>query len=633
MKKLSLFIVLYLLLIITLYFSNFSVISTIEDKVSDFFIQKRVSLHPYKSDNVVIIGIDEKSLKHLGQWPWSRNKIATIIDNLNTAEVAIIGLDITFGEKDGKSPSVILADDKRFTNLDDYDDLLSKAFLNSTTIEGLMMYFGDPNEPSRYNYDFKATTPFNQVDTSLLINAQGIISNLPILQDSGYSSGFLNTLPDADSVIRYSPLVIANDNSILPAMSLEIARLIFDAKGISIDTGNNVVSGIKLNDVYIPTDDVGRFHINFKGDEKSYDYISAYDIYTNNFSKAKINSKVALIGATALGLSDNKATPLGIVPGVQIHANMIDNILLQDFIYKTNYVVLEILILMILTLLIISMSFMKKTIIGLSISIIVIISYTVMTYIYFIQTNTFTFLVLPVIVAIITLVIFFSYRLYLEQKEKNKISSLFSRKVSKEVMDNLIDNQSSMRVAHQKETSIFFSDIRGFTPISEKLTPIEVVNLLNDYMTPMVDIIDKNYGTVDKFIGDAIMAYWNAPLDLENHADYALKSAIEQIKHLRDIQKDIKEKYDVDLDIGIGINTGDVTVGEIGSIGRSDYTVIGDAVNLASRVESLNKGYKTNIIITEFTKEKLTDEYQIKFLDSVVVKGKSKAVKIYEVVA
>jgi len=220
-----------------------------------------------------------------------------------------------------------------------------------------------------------------------------------------------------------------------------------------------------------------------------------------------------------------------------------------------------------------------------------------------------------------------------ESKQKELIKNKFSKKVSKAVAESLIEQgDKDILEAKEKEISIFFSDIRGFTSISEELAnPKKLIDFLNLYMTPMTQIITNNQGTVDKFIGDAIMAYWNAPLEVQNHADKAVQSAITQIKELEKLNISLKDKNLPCIDIGIGINSGLAVVGEMGSQGRSDYTIIGDSVNLGSRLESLCKSYGVKIIISEYTKEKLKEEYILKKLDKVRVKGKKEPVLIYEV--
>lgn len=621
---------------VAIYYADHPVMNGVENKINDFFIQKKVASRPYKSQNVIIIDVDEDSLEKIGQWPWGRDKIARVLDNLNEAGVGIVGLDITFAQKDGKSPSTMFDNHQEYPrpkNVKNYDDILANSLATTPSIMGIMMYFEQMDRSSeQHDYRMPITTAFNEINTSSLMNAQVIISNLPVLQNSGYSSGFLNTLPDPDGIIRYIPMIIANDENIFPSLSLEIARLIFGAERIDVHNDEFGVFGISLGDLLIDTDDLGRYLVNYKGGIDSYEYISAYDIYTNNFDKEKIKSKVALIGTTALGLVDNRSTPIGLLPGVQIHAMAIDNILQQDYMVKANNGYVDILIMLFIMVGLVFSFLLKRLIIsiGVCLSIIVFVSYT--SYLYFIEQNILISLIYPITSWAITFIIFILYKVFSEQKQKEKIGKMFSKKVSKKVMENLLSQEVALGGTQQKEVSVFFSDIRGFTSMSEKLSPARVVELLNEYMTPMADIIDKYNGTVDKFIGDAIMAYWNAPYDLKNHADFCLQSSIEQIKALRRMQKDFEIKYGSKLDIGIGINTGEVVVGDIGSSGRSDYTVIGDTVNLASRVESLNKQYGTSIIITEFTKKELKEEYNIKFLDSVVVKGKTKSVDIYEVV-
>ena len=258
-----------------------------------------------------------------------------------------------------------------------------------------------------------------------------------------------------------------------------------------------------------------------------------------------------------------------------------------------------------------------------------------MRNIYFIFINGFviySFTSNFLIFSYISILLFLNY--FYATKDIKKLKEAFAKKVSSKVMEELIKNDSQEILApKEKEITIFFSDVRDFTTISEKLkTPKNVIEMLNIYMTPMVDIITSYEGTIDKFIGDAIMAYWNAPIDVENHADKAVKSAIEQIKALQKVNKIIKEKFNIEINIGMGINTGIATIGEMGTKGRAVYTIIGDSVNTASRLEGLCKYYGAKIIISEATKNKLKEKYIIRELDIVQVKGKNEGLKIYEVI-
>ena len=244
-------------------------------------------------------------------------------------------------------------------------------------------------------------------------------------------------------------------------------------------------------------------------------------------------------------------------------------------------------------------------------------------------------ILLPLIALFLTMIMTLLLRFIFTSQDKRHIQQAFSKKVSPAVMNDIMSNETqALLEPKEKNVTIFFSDIRSFTTISETIgNPTRLIQLLNEYMTPMVDIIIKHKGTIDKFIGDAIMAYWNAPIDVENHADHAVQSALEQLTRLRELNQGIKEQYDTIIDIGIGIHTGDVTIGEMGSSGRSDYTIIGDNVNLASRLEGLCKPYGVKLIISEATKNALKASYFIRELDWVKVKGKTKPVTIFEVLS
>ena len=460
---------------------------------------------------------------------------------------------------------------------------------------------------------------------------------MPIIQDNSYSSGFFNNIPDESGIIRSVPLIISYNDVIYPSLALETLRIALNTNKIYINYDDNGVENLQLDDYFIPTDRHGRILVNFRGKEKTFKYISALDIYNNNFKKEDIQNKIALVGTSAAALMDLRATPFeSIFPGVEVHANVIDNILSKDFLYKPSWIeAVNLLLIFILSF--ITFFSIRKIPIILTPFFIVISFYVVFYSIYYILFNyglilniLFPFISITLSAAI-SLIIGYFY----EIKRKEEIKTKFASKVSKNVMEELIKDVDNDKLKVQnKEITIFFSDIREFTKIAEELNSPEIlVSYLNSYLTPMSNIINKYDGTIDKYIGDCIMAYWNAPFDTVNHADKALRSALEQLSELKILNKNFEKLKQPRINIGIGITTGIATVGEIGSMGRSDYTIIGDNVNIGSRIESLCKFYGTNLIISQDTKDKLVDKYIFRYLDHVKVKGKQNSVIMWEVIS
>ncbi len=608
-----------------------------DNKLRDYFFTIRGEIA--NTGKVVIIDIDEKSLKNLGQWPWSRNKISQILNNLTQAKVAIIGMDIVFAEEDNSSPHKVF---KKYNvkkeNIPNYDLELSKTIQNTPTILG---YLFELEKNKKYINNKAPNIPaiFIEKNKKLaekyLINAYGTIINTQVLQDNSYSSGFFNNTPDQSGVTRSVPLLISYDDMIYPSLALEIVRILTSSKKVFVNYNENGVERISLNKIDIPTDRHGRILVNYRGKEKNFKYISASDIYYNKFEKKSLENKIVLIGTSAAGLLDLRATPFDFVfPGVEIHANVIDNIIQGDFLYKNpNSDIINMVLIFILSFLIVlSVTYtpfwLNPFILLFSLFSTLFFLYHILFYFSYIL-NIFFPLITILIAFILSTLLDYLYKVKLEQAIKKK----FASKVSKEVMNKLLHNIDSNKFqAMEKEITVFFSDIRGFTKISESMNDAKVLILyLNQYMEPMSNIITKYEGTIDKYIGDAIMAYWNAPSNVKNHADKAVQTALKQIEELKNLNKKFEKENKPLIDIGIGINTGIATIGEMGSIRRSDYTVIGDSINLGSRLESLCKYYDSRINISNFTKDKLNEEYTLRFLDLVKVKGKEKPVEIWQV--
>ncbi len=628
----------FLFLIVTAFISSAYLFlpqkfQSLDNRIRDFYFTVR---GPQKTDeNIVIVDIDEKSIKALGQWPWERDTFAQILKNLSLDGAGIIGLDIVFSEADKTSPKQFA---KRWhlpsQNLPDTDQILADTIAKTPTILGYVFDFTEHNNneapqiPAIFIQKHKKKREF-------LPQAKGVLANLPIIQNAAYSSGYMNNIPDPTGMIRSVPLLIKYDDALYPSLAFEMYRIASNAQKVTLHYSPAGIESIELSKQKISPDRFGRLHVNFRGPFKSYKYISAVNVYTNHINPKDIAGKFILIGTSAYGLMDLRSTPMdSVIAGVEVHANVIDNLLHNDLLKEPSWEESVNLSIIILLALFIFFFLSRLSLILLSLTFLTTLLLLLYGNYYLLFTQHLILnIFFPLTTMVLSLIGVLGVNFMYEFSQKELVKKSFSKKVSKQVMNDLLSHVENTDLsAKELETTIYFSDIRSFTTISETLkSPRRITEFLNFFMNAMVISIEKYQGTIDKFIGDAIMAYWNAPLPVKNHADKAVQTALEQIAKRETLNRTIHEKFGFSIDYGIGINTGNVVVGEIGSSGRSDYTIIGDAVNLASRLEGLCKPYKVRLVISEFTKEQLTQEYVIQMLDMVQVKGKHEPVKIYEV--
>ena len=628
-------------------------LESFDNRLRDYmFVLRGEEAH---SDNIVIIDIDDKSLKQIGQWPWSRDIVSNMLINLTNSEIGLIAFDVVFAEEDRSNPVKIIKklNIKIDKDIPDYDYTFAATVAQTPTILGYQFQLSKDDYLENKAPDIPAIfieKNRTNLNKDMVIKAHGTILNIPLVQDNAYSSGFFNNVPDESGVVRSVPLVIRYDDQIYPSLALEVIRTITDKKKVYINYDDNGVSDIIVGDYQIPTDRYGRSIVNFRGGAKVFPYISASDILQNKFNPKDLEGKIAIIGTSAAGLLDLRATPFeSIYPGVEVHANVIDNILSQEFIAKPSWVdglnLIHIVILTLLTILLVA--YLPLFIaIGFIFTIFAGDMYLLFTTLF--EHGLILNILFPILTIIIASITSMTLNYFLETRQTQAIKGKFASKVSKEVMESLLANPDDNSFkATTKEITVFFSDIRGFTNISEAMPNAKIlIEFLNEYMDPMTDIIIKEKGTVDKFIGDAIMAYWNAPGDVPDHANRALIATMEQLHLLDNLNEQLKkdsrftavvamsEENNIDIiDIGIGLNTGIAIAGEMGSSQRSDYTVIGDPVNLGARLESLCKYYNSKCNISSFTKSQVNQEdYIFRFLDLVTVKGKSEPIEIWQVI-
>lgn len=625
-------LIFFSLLFISLLFGyiNFPAASlTFDEKLRELLFDYRGEIKT--SQQVVIVDIDEKSIDAIGQWPFSRDNMAQVLINLTNANAGIIGLDVIFSEEDRSSPLLMAKKLNLEGDFQDTDQILGQVIANTPTILG---YYFSNQDKDKNKVAPNIKTDFKPHDISSVLSMKGVVSNISKIQTSAYSSGFFNAFNNQYGKLTKMPLLLKYQNKIYPSLSLEMIRIANQSQSINVIENNQGLVGLNLNTVSIPTDKKGFMRINYRGAKNSFKYLSFIDVLRGDFNSKDIQNKFVLIGTSSITLADLRSTVFDLaMPGVEVHANVIDNILSGDFLYENDFTLAIDSFMIFLLTCVLGLILLRLNVYMLIPFIITLFTgLIVLNYLLLFKEGMVLNLFYPFVSFLSTTLIALIIKYMHEQKSKSIIKNKFSKKVSEQVVNELLNNEEEHFKSSKKEVSIFFSDIRSFTKLSEKIDdPERLISLLNTYMEPMVDEIIKQEGTIDKFIGDAIMAYWNAPQVVSNHEQKAVQTAINQINALELLNTSLKQKFDTTLSIGIGIHVGTVTVGEMGSSGRSDYTIIGDNVNLASRIEGLTKYFEVSILITQNIYEKLDDTFFTKKLCDVIVQGKENSITIYEV--
>lgn len=599
-------------------------------------------------DRIVIVDIDEESLREQGHWPWGRDKLAQLVDKLfDDYKIHTLGFDVVFPEKDESSGLKTLeqiatdlsADDGfqqalvKLRPTLDYDQLFASSLQKRNVVLGYYFH-QDQNAVS-----VGALPAPSVVGNAGFHQANGYGANLELLQKHAAGAGHFNPAPDADGISRKVPALINYGGNAYEALSLAVARA---ALGAKLETG--FAEGLGVNDHYaglewlmlgnhkIPVDDELALLIPFRGGQGSFPYVSATDVLNGKVSPEVLKDRIVLVGTTAPGLMDLRATPVQhVYPGVEVHANVIAGILDQNIKERPAYVLgAEFLILLLAGLL---LAFLLPTLSPLWATLLTsAVLLSGITFNLFVWESANLVLPLASLLLLVTTiyVLNMSYGFFIESRSKRQLAGLFGQYVPPELVDEMAKDPSAFSLeGESREMTVLFSDVRGFTTISEGLDPKQLTQLMNEFLTPMTHVIHHSRGTIDKYMGDAIMAFWGAPLQDPDHAKHALQAAMKMMQSLEELQAEFKKRGWPEINIGIGLNTGMMTVGNMGSEFRMAYTVMGDAVNLGSRLESLTKNYGVHIIVSEFTKAQVPDLI-FRELDLVRVKGKDKPVTIYE---
>ncbi|HEX5363403.1 MAG TPA: adenylate/guanylate cyclase domain-containing protein [Gallionella sp.] len=661
MKKNAVLIGLGLLIVLVFvghaaHFYRIGIVDRLSAIVYDYRL--RLTMPRTVDERIVIIDIDEKSLKEEGRWPWGRNRLGELMDKLfDKYGVALVGFDVVFAEKDESSGLGVLQrlgqnqlrDDASFQSALaqirpqlEYDRLFAEKIRNRPVV--LSYYLTEQQathvsgmlpEPA-----FPAGTFAGRPIEFTGWNGYG--ANLPELQQAAAGAGHFNPLVDSDGVVRRIPMLAEYNGAYYESLSLAMVRALLGQPPLRPGFAEGRTDGyaglewLELDaasgTLKIPVDANVAALVPYRGEQGSFRYLSIADVLHDRIDPAQLKDKIVLVGTSALGLMDMRATSVAeVFPGVEIHANLIAGILDQNLKVRPPWMLgAEVLWLLVVG---ITLSFLLPMLSPIKVML-VAMSMLAMTAGLSLAAWQYGDVVMPManslLMISLILALDMSYGYFFESRTRRQITGLFGQYVPGELVEEMAKHPESISMAGKSsEMTILFADVRGFTSISEGLDPRELTLLMNEFLTPLSRVIYKHRGTIDKYMGDCIMAFWGAPLPDAEHSRHAILAGLEMQTTLKALQPSFKERGWPEIRIGVGINTGRVSVGNMGSEVRVAYTAMGDAVNLASRLEGLTRQYGVEIIVGENTRNAVAD-FVYRELDHVRVKGKDKPVAIYE---
>jgi adenylate cyclase len=569
---------------------------------------------------VVIVAVDEKSVNELGRWPWTRKTTAALITALSEAKT--VAVDMVFSEPQDAAS----------------DAALAGAVASRSNVVLGYFFRGDTSavpEPS-------AMSSLEKSRISLLIDDAGtrpwpafpsVETNTPMIGAGAAGFGAFNTMPAEDGIYREMGLVFGYGPGVYPSLPLE---------ALSSHLGGDVVvrlaeygvDGLFLGPLEVPVDESGALMLNYYGPSGSFKTWPAADVIKGRVPAGEFAGKLVFVGVTEKAVYDIRPTPLdSLFPGVELHATAAANVLESDFIIRDGRVIaFDALITLLAPLFLgLALSKVRRTVAGLAGFIVLSVSVVAGEFILFSVFNIMPAVVYPVLSIAVCYISGEAYRNLVAEKRSRYLKRAFSSYVSPELVSEILDDPGALKLGGEKRVvSVLFSDIRGFTGISERFSPEELVEFLNRYLSPMTGIVLEEKGMVDKYIGDAIMAVFNAPVEVEGHAGRACTAALRMTGALASFNARWEGSGYPTIEIGIGVNTGEAVVGNMGAELKLNYTAIGDTVNLASRLEGMNKVYGTSILVSGATKEAAAEAFLFREVDFVRVAGKERPIAVYE---
>ncbi len=606
---------------------------------------------PPEQKPVTIIDLDEKSLAEVGQWPWPRTQVAQLVDNAFALGAGLVAFDIVFAEPDRMNPSSVAEaiyglDETMQTKL---KGLISNDAVMAKTIKKKRVVLGQSGFWEKR--EIKAGPP---VRKSVAVHWRGpkkqkfapervlpalpdIVRNIPILEKAGMGHGLFTLTPEPDGIVRRVPAFFIYDGDIYPALSIEMLRVATGRRTVIIEADEAGVSAVKVSkSLQVATDNKGRMWPYFSKSDKA-KYVSAVDVLAGTADPALFKGKMAIVGTSAVGLLDIRSTPTEkVIPGVEVHAQLLESIFHKAYLTRPNYALGAELLLLAgggLLMIILVPWVDAKWALLLFFSVAGGAMYG--SWYMFSEHQALIDAVYGTI-SILLLYTLLTYTGYArEEKERAQVRNAFGHYLSPAMVEKLAEDPSQLTLGGEtRNMSMLFCDVRGFTTISEQFDAAGLTGFINKLLTPLTDVILKRNGTVDKYMGDCVMAFWNAPIDDEHHARHACLSALEMFAEMAPLNERLKKEAEAEgrkhipLKVGTGINSGDVVVGNVGSDQRFDYSILGDEVNLASRLEGQCKTYAVDIVIGQNTQAQASELASLE-LDIIKVKGKTEAVRLY----
>lgn len=632
------------------------VLQQLRNQVFDYI--QRLSPRSYEPMPVRIVDLDDASLERVGQWPWPRTRVAQLLANLANAGAAVIVMDVVFAEADQTSPRNIvqawreIADiqdiEAGLARIPDHDDILREVSAQIPLVTG----FIGVDRQTRATPVQKGTFAIAGDDPGDFIpRFAGAITNIDGLEEAAAGNGSFNLIPEVDGIVRRAPLIVAVGDRRFGTLTTEALRVaqgaqttVVRASGASGQQSFGVNTGInalRIGALEVPTDPLGRLWVHFTHSEPQR-YLPAWQVMDGSFDPELVEGNIILLGTSAEGLKDLRTSPLDpVLPGVEVHAMAIEQVLLQHFLERADWFDgLEYVFVVALSL---ALIFLMRRLGAFWCAVIaaggIVLALGVTAWGFAAE----RILLDPITPAAAVLMVYLSASLvnYLQNEaEKLRVRSAFRHYLSPALVEQLAQDPSRLRLGGEmKDMTFLFCDIRGFTSISEqfKSNPQGLTSLINRFLTPMTDIILATGGTIDKYMGDCIMAFWNAPLDVPQHPAKACRAALDMFAELERLNARLEAEAReggttfIPLRIGIGLNTGEVVVGNMGSEQRFDYSVLGDAVNLASRLEGQSKTYGVDVVIGERTALGAPG-FAVLEIDLIAVKGKTEAERIFALI-